>query len=231
MLPMRKFVPSLIALAFVAGCKSKPELHVQASPAKPLPAGWTEAASKDGSVTVGVASGWRFGVDRMGGMGDLQGMGIGEGDQGNAGVQQFAQQMEQQSAAEEKQKLDELDAKGIVIHIINGGKPVFDETRTRYIVQRYEADSNWDFDGAAEKERSVYAFKPARQDLNLSIGKVAKLSASEELRNGSTRHRISYLAIDGKKLYVLRFVTQESKEVISSIADQVAETWRIKPSK
>lgn len=231
MLPMYKVVLPVLALALVAGCKPKPELHVTAGPAKPLPAGWTDATSKDGMVSLGVPSGWRFGVDRMGGMPDLQNMGIGEGDQANAGVQQFTQQMQQQGAAEEKQKLDELDAKGIVIHVINGSKPIFDEARTKYIVQRYDGDSNWDFDGAAEKERSVYAFKPARQDLNLSIGKVAKLSASEELRNGSTKHRISYLAIDGKKLYVLRFVTQESKEAISSIADQVAETWRIKPSK
>ncbi|MGV3617666.1 MAG: hypothetical protein ACO1SV_20260 [Fimbriimonas sp.] len=228
---MRKLVLPVALLLVAAGCKSKPELHVQRAPVKPLPAGWSEAASKDGVVSLGVPSGWRFGVDRIFAMGDLQGMGIGEGDQTNNAVQQMTQQLQSQGNEEEKKKLDELFAKGIVIHVINGSKPIADEGRTKFIVHRYDGDGNWDFDAAADKERGAYAHKPQRQDVQLPIGKAVKLSASEELRNGSVRHRISYLAIEGKSLYVLRFATEEGKDTIASIADAVAETWRIRPSK
>jgi hypothetical protein len=228
---MRKSVLLLVVLATAIGCAPKPALHVNAGPVLPSPAGWSSATSKDGVVTVGVPGGWRFGVDRLGGMADLQNMGLGEGDMGNANVQQLGQQMEAQGAAEEKQQLDALYEKGIIVHVINGSKPIFDETRTKFTVQRYENKTNWSYDEAAEQERKQYAHKPTRQDVTLPIGKVVKLSASEELRNGSTKHRISYLAVDGKTLFVLRFVTQEGKDVIQSIADPVAETWRIKPAK
>lgn len=232
MLPMRRFVLPLTVLALAAaGCQPKPALHVKQALTTPLPTGWTDAVSKDGVVTVGVPSGWRFGVDRTTTVADLQGMGLGESEMNNPDVQQITQQIESQGSAEEQQKLEELYAKGIVVHVINGSKPIVDETRTKFTVQRYEDSSNWTLEDAAEKERKVYAFKPARQDVELPIGKVVKLSASEELRNGSTKHRISYLAVDGKTLYVLRFVTQEAKDSIQSIADPVAQTWRIKPAK
>ena len=229
MVPMRPRLLPIVLLLALAGCKSKPELHPQQPVAKPLPQGWAEASSKDNAVSIGTPSGWRNGVDKM--AIDLQGMGIGEGDHANPGVQQFAQQMDAQGQAEEKQRLDEMFEKGVLLHVISTGKPVFDETRTRYIVQRYEDGGNWDFDQAAEFERKQYAFKPKRQDVTLPIGKAVKLFASEEMRNGSIMNRISFLAIDGKKLYVLRFLTQEDKSVIESIADGVAQTWRIRPSK
>jgi hypothetical protein len=232
MLPMRNFILPLALLAAASGCqRPMPALHVTSAPVKMLPAGWTEAASPDGVVKVGVPSGWRHGVDRLGGMMDLQNFGLTEGDMANPDVQRITQQTEAQGAAEEKQKLEELFQKGIVLHVINGSKPIADEARTRFVVQRYERSSNWSLDDAAEEERKQYGHKPNRQDVALPIGKAVKLSLSEELRNGSTRHRISYLAADGKKLYVLRFVTEEAKDAIQSIADPVAETWRIQPSK
>jgi hypothetical protein len=226
----KSFFPIALILLF-AGCKAKPEIHVLKAPAKPLPVGWTEAVSKDGVVSVGLPGGWRNGVDKPSTIAGLSDMGLSETDQANPAIQQMQRETAAQDAEDERREMERLDQKGIVIHAINGSKPVFDEARTRFIVQRYQGDVNWEFEQAADYERHQYAFKPKRQDLTLPIGKALKLFACEELRNGSTRHRISYLAIDGKKLYVLRFMTEESAEAIASIADQVAQTWRIRPSK
>lgn len=233
MLPMRKFVLPLAALALVSGCqRPKPALHVANAPAQMLPAGWADAASQDGAVKVSVPSGWRFGVDRLGGgLADLGNFGLSESDMANPDIQRITQQAETQGAAEEKQQLEELFKKGIIVHVINGSKPIVGEARTRFVVQRYEQSSNWSLDEATEAERKQYGHKPTRQDVTLPIGKAVKLFGSDELRNGSTRHRVSYLAADGKKLYVLRFVTEEGKDVIQSIADAVAQTWRIQPAK
>ena len=40
--------------------------------------------------------------------------------------------------------------------------------------------------------------------------------------------RVSFVALDGQTIYSFRFITEESPETILSIADQVAQTWRIK---
>ncbi len=223
---MRKAL-GISVMLFLVGCKSNPPIHVQNPPVKALPSGWTQASSKDGLVSAGVPGGWRFGVDRM--TSDFGSGTLGDDASQNPQLQQLTQQMDNMGKEAEQERLNELYEKGILLHVINGSKPIFDEARTKFVVRRQKGSSNWTFDQAAELERGEYAHKPNRKDVNLPIGRAVKLWLSEDLRNGSTIHRISYLAIEGKDLYVLRFVTQEPKETIESVADQVAQTWRIKP--
>lgn len=224
---MRRTALSLLLLLSVVACAPKPALHVtKAGPAK-LISGWSEATSDDSKVRVGVVPGWRHGIDRVSGDSIAGSM----DSSADPAAQQFANQLDQQmqamDAEREKQALDKMAEKGILLHIINGGRPVFDETRTRYVVQRFHQDANWNWDDAVEKERHEYGHMPKREEVTLPIGKAVKLSSSDELRNGSTIHRISYLAIEGNDLYVLRFATEEPKETIASIAKDVAESWRI----
>jgi hypothetical protein len=46
-----------------------------------------------------------------------------------------------------------------------------------------------------------------------------------------TLHQISYVVVDGGDTYTLRFVTEEASEAIQGIADSVAGSLRIIPSK
>jgi hypothetical protein len=229
---MCKLALAFVAVSIIAGCAMmKPALHVTAAPSKPLATGWSQAESKDGEVSVGVPNGWRFGADRtLQSLGGLQNMGLSDGDMNNPQVQQLAQELQKNGDEEEKQELERLYQKGIVIHVINGSRPIADEMRTKYVVHRYDLNGNWDWDSAADFERKQYAFKPDRKEVKLPIGKALRLEKSEELRNGSMRHRISFLAIEGSRLYVLRFVTQESRETIATIADEVAKTLRVQPA-
>lgn len=202
-----------------------------------LPSGWSQLESRDGDTWIGVAPGWydRF-TEKLPGS-DLSSGGLDSGNptggSGNseldAQLQQLNQTLMDRMHENVQQKKEELYAKGILFEAYNSGRPVFDEVRTHYLVQRKTGNGNWTWETAENEERKAYAFKPKKQDMELPIGKVLKLSASEELRNGSTVHRISYLAIEGPKLYILRFVTEQSPETISSVSDSVAQTWRIKP--
>jgi hypothetical protein len=144
-------------------------------------------------------------------------------------LQQFSAEMEKQDREMEQKELERLEKKGVVVQAINSSKPVFDEARTRFYVLRKHVDGNPGWAEATDMERRHYAFPPTPVEVKLPIGKSYRLSADDTLRNGSIRHEISYLAIEGSDIYVLRFITQEDASVIKTIADSVAQTWRVRP--
>jgi hypothetical protein len=167
----------------------------------------------------------------MGGF-DLGGM-MESGEQ-----QQLPQELQQMSAdfqnsaneAEIKQ-LEDLAKKGVLIHVIaEGAKPIPGEARTRFYVKKTTEGGPMSLVDAAEKERGQYAFKPKYDTIQLPIGEAIRCKQSNGLRDGGTLHQISYVVVDGNDMYSLRFVTQEAAQTIESIAEQVAQSWRIKPS-
>lgn len=228
----------LIFASVVTGCASGPALHVRKVASGPLPAGWVAMTSKDGDTSVGVPGGWfdRFSPEGIRAMMGTPDMGTGEmpasnDPQLNEVMQNLSKSLENDAKEKLRQIRERQYAKGILLQAYNTSRGVFDEIHTQYVVQRMEGSGNWSWESAAECERGHYAYKPKRQEVQLPIGKGLKLSADETLRNGSTIHRISYLAIEGKRLYTLRFQTEEAKNAIDQYADAVAQTWRINPVK
>lgn len=219
-----------VAAAMAVGCKKGPVMHVTQAPAAKLPAGWETAKSRDGSVSIGVPGGWRYGADRtLDILGDVGSSTESQGDLNNPERQKLMEGMRQDDAAEERKTLERMEKKGIVVNVINGSKPIPGEARTRFYVLRTHSESPVDWLAAADKERRHYAFPPKPQEVDLPIGKAWRLSATDTLRDGGTLHQISYVVAEGGDTYTLRFVTEEGQDTIKSIADDVAKSWRVTP--
>lgn len=223
----------------VIGCHRGPELHVIAAPPATLEGGWNSAASADNTVTVGIPPGWKSGVDTPGsGMADLvakMGAPNTDGQQPtdpafNSQVQSIANEMDQKDKEAEAKALAELAKKGVIINAINSSRPTPGEERTRFYVKAIHGSSTISKDDAIATEKLHYAFPPKPTQVKLPIGTAQKFTADDSLRDGMTLHQISYVVIDGSSLYSLRFVTEEDVTSIQSIAEQVANTWRIRPA-
>jgi len=204
-----------------------------------LPGSWTRGESNDHTVSLGIPGGWRQGVDKLSDGLDLSGLGGSSMDSaapgGNVDASQLGQdianmdaQMRKESAEKEKAELEKLEKAGVIVHVINGSKQLPGEARTRFYVRRFRKDSNVTWDDAMATEAKEYSHAQKPTEVRLPIGKALRYSGDDELRDGGVVHRISYVVVDGTNAYCLRFITEESGEVISSIADQVAQTWRIK---
>ncbi|AIE86248.1 hypothetical protein OP10G_2880 [Fimbriimonas ginsengisoli Gsoil 348] len=202
-----------------------------------LSGGWTPGQSRDGSVTLAVAPGWRVGVDKADNL--LSALGSAGGDSSSdpngsalsADLQRMAADSDRRSQEMEQKELASLEKRGIVIQVINGSRPTIGEDRTKYYVVRHHLSGNVGWAEATDAERRHYAYPPKPEEVKLPIGKAYRFFADDKLRDGSDRHQISYVVIDGEYTYTLRFLTQEDAQTISSIADPVAQSWRIHPTK
>ncbi len=226
---------ALIFLAAVAviGCGDGPALTVKKVPFS-LPAGFTEGASDDKVVQLAIPSGWRQGVDRLSGsmgMGDLSGLAGGtmpsDPDAAKA-IQQMSADIDKAESEGEKKELAKLKEKGIIIHCITvGARPTIGETRTRFVVHKETKGSNWNWDDAHQLEAGAYLHKPVAKEVDLPIGKAHRMEETKTLVDGGVYTIISYVIPNGKDLYSLRFITQESASVIQQIEKQVADSIRI----
>lgn len=232
-------IPCLIAGIIVVGCKKVEESHVTVVAPVQLDAGWAFTESRDHVVTLAVPPGWRSGADTF--AGNLSDLASSIGNSSSQAqtpsdpnmstdMQNLAQKVDQQNQQAEQKALDDLLKKGIVINVVNGSKPIPGEERTRFFVKKTHSDSAVSLQEAIENERSHYAFKPKPSEVALPIGKAAKMSADDNLKDGATLHQISYVIVDAGDTYVLRFVTEEDLQAIQSIAGVVANSLRIKPS-
>jgi len=224
----------------LVGCHRGPELHVTAAAPAALDGGWTTASSSDNAVSVGIPPGWKAGVDTPGsGLADMASKLGGSSADGqppadpafNAQMQDMARQMDEKDKEAEAKALAGLAKKVIVINAINGSKPTPGEDRTHFYVKVSHGSGSISKDQAIDTEKNHYAYPPKPTEVKLPIGMALKFSADDALRDGMTLHQISYVVIDGSDYYALRFVTEEDVSAIQQIADQVANTLRIKPSK
>ena len=196
------------------------------------------ADDPEDGVSVGVASGWRQGVDLMMDPKEMaQAAGV---DSSNAGavdpnnpLQKLTSDLEQQSKQDEMQQLAGLRAKGVAIQVLDGSKQTIGELRTRYRVIVIDHGGNYDLEKATADEMDALRGDGASdpQKITLPIGPAVKIVAERKTIGGDTEDRISYVVVDGKKSYHLRFQCTNNPSAIQSIADDVAKTWRITPSK
>lgn len=204
------------------GCNRHQNPEVKLIDAPPsVPAGWTVAHSLDGKVSVGVPGGWRVGVDRaMNGLADLTG--------GDSQVQRMAESIERQDKAQEEKELAALRAKGVLLNVIDGSKPIPGEARTHYRVIVSHADWNLSLDEAFEVEKKNYFENVKPRPIKLPIGDAYVTDETRNLRDGGVLTTISYLVVDGHDTYTLRFVTESDGGALKQVAAQVAPTLRVK---
>jgi hypothetical protein len=222
---------SIVALAVVAlgistGCKKGPVLHVKDPGIVKLPSGWKLAESPDKTVSIGVAPGWGKGMADSLSVADLTGMAGGELPTHVAQEQERAldEQYNEEVAAAEKKD-------GIIISVVDRQtRPIPGEQRTRYVVKRREMDAGVTLEQAADAVKTDLAGKEAPKKVTLPIGPAIRYDAAANQRDGSTVTKIMYVVVDGANAYTVTFTTQGAPTAISSIAEPVMQTLRIKPS-
>ena len=236
-----KKIGFLAAILVACACNrhNNPEIRAQNAPLS-LASGWTVAKSDDGVVSIGVAPGWRSGVDKM--MADLNlgaptdAGGAPASDASNdpkaAELQQMISKLDAQSSQMEKQneqkQLAKLKEQGIVIQVLDGGPRTFDEARTRYVVKVGHFDYNPTLAETAEVEKKRFFAAVTPTPVKLPIGDALKMEETRELRNGSMLTIISYLVVNGHDMYSIQFTTEGPADTIKNLADPVAQTLRIK---
>jgi hypothetical protein len=229
-----RFPAGLAALCLLTGC-SHPAVHVTQAPAPNLTGGWQTANDAEDGVSIGVAPGWREGADTV--MSPM-GMAAGVADQTSGQdpsnpAAQLQNQLQADDKAQEQKALADLKAKGVIIQVIDGSRPTIGEERTRYYIKKVDHGGNCSLDQAAADEQEHlrgYGADPP-QTVTLPIGKALKFTADSKTRGGDESTHVSYVIVDGKNAYHLRFVSTNNPQAIQSIADQVAQTLRIAPSK
>lgn len=220
------------------GHKSGPPLVNAAPPV--LPTGWTLASDPESGAMIGIPGGWRKGVPRsqdpnsiIGSMGSPEGMTSAEGASSPEGgmpaeLQNMADQSRKEDDAMEQKTLQRLREKeGIVLHCVDGSKPIVAEEPTRIYVKKIPNAGYATLNVAAEAEQAAGHRSMKGTMVDLPVGKAWRLVAQGQNRIGDLECHVSYVFVDGDDAYVLRFASTNAPEAIMSIEGEVAKTFRV----
>jgi hypothetical protein len=212
---------------------------VKKAPDPVLSAGWKLVKDDETGVQIGVPSGWQVGMDSPASLTGLaNSLGNASPDQTSpdlssvpqdSALQQLQTQMAADSAKQEKEALEKLRAKGIILHVIDGSKPTVGEERTKYTVQKLDKGHNVSLEEARDEEVEYFkgwGANPAKL-VNLPIGPAYRIDADYKTRGGDEVERVSYVVVDGTNSYFLRFVSTNNPQAVLSVEKDVADSWRI----
>ena len=220
---------SLILLATMVafGCEPK-ALQLKAAGEPQLPAGWTMANDGESGVSIAIAQGWRVGIPRnevsIPGMDSMGGEGVGANE--SAILKEFSQQENKQ----EQEALERLREKGIVLNLVDNSRPLPGELYTRYQVEVREAPRNLTLEDAVAYERGKMTGEDAGAAVELAVGKAWPLIADGKNRIGDQETHISYVLVDRKKQFTIRFIATNNSTAVSQIEAAVADSFRYKPN-
>lgn len=229
---MRKVGFALFLLVAAMGCKKGPVVVVADPGPYQAPQGATIAKSSDGLVSVLVPSDWKRGGPGsmvMPSFGEMVG-GMGSESMGGNGMENLAQQMQQDEAAADAQTAAELEKKGILIWVNNSSRPIPGEERTSYRIKRTDDGPKSLEDAATAAKDGIMGEGPI-QYVDLPIGKVARMEAKVTKVDGGELYQIVYVIVNGDHIYNVRFTTQEAPTTIQQIEKEVMESLRITPAK
>ena len=231
---MRRELLSLFALSFLGGCSNSGGIQVQ-NVGFVLPQGWVKATSDDKTVSLAVPPGFRYGANNMfGTVNPFESMGSTNDPSAptmtadeKKSMEQIGKTLSEGVKEDELKNLDKLAKKGIILNCISTGKPVIGEELTRFYVKLKSQNNNWTWIDADASEQDCFLQKQKSVEVKLPIGLAHRMQATWQLTDGSNYTQISYLVPKGSNLYVLRFITVESPEVITRNEKAVADSLRI----
>ncbi len=213
----------------LAGCNSTPAVHFTAAPLPAPTSSWVTVADEEDGITVNAPGGWKRLKDAS--SSDVPGMAPDEG-QNNPQVQGLMNDMakfDQKIGAEEEANLRK---KNVIFTVVDtSAKPIIGEERTRFYIHKKTRDGNATLDDAAADEKEFLTNESAAKDIDLPIGKAKEFHAEVTTKGGDKVNRVSYVMVDGKDSYALRFVSTNNPQGVESIAAEVAKSLRIRPGK
>lgn len=224
-------VKRLALLAFVlVGCKHAvaPSLKKAAPAPAPLAAGWTAASDPATGVSIALPPGWRVGVPRTLDVGSLMGGDTTNPNPMDPEIQKMAARMQQEDAEAERKTLATMREKeGIVLHCVDGSRPVPAEEPTRiYIKKIADASLATSADAAVAEKQDTHR-EAKVETVNLPVGKATRLLSKGQNRIGDQECHVSYIFLDGPDMYVLRFASTNAPDTILSVEKEVAKSFRI----
>ncbi len=231
---MRRSAIFLILCAAAVGCKSGPVLHVKAVP-QSVPNGWQAIEEKQQGMSIGLPAGWKPGTGMAVDLGSALGMGadsMGQLDPNNP-LSQMHTSMDEGINANEAKEAERLAKKGIYLSATDGSKSTIGETRTSFDVKRVNHDGPYSTaDAVADELDAMRGFGPNDPKVvTLPIGSATRIDAEATTRGGDKLTHIHFVIVDGKSVYSLRFRSTNNPQAIQSVAQDVATTLRIVPSK
>lgn len=215
-----KILPFLAFVAIVlAGCKSNPAIALKDAPIGTIQPGWTKIENAEQGMSLYAPPGWKVGAATSM---DLPSMGgMGEGDSSA-----FLAKMQEEQDKADAEAAKELESKGVYISVINkGSKAIPGEERTRFTVKRVDEGGNVAMDEVTDMVKKYTGEAAA---VTLPIGAAMRGTSSVTLKDGGVVTKVAYGIPDGKSIYMMEFITEESPEVIMGIEKQVAESFRAK---
>ena len=200
-----------------------------------LPQGWTKAETDDKELAFAVPSGWRQGANTFGGTGNpLEGLIPNDSSapplnpDEKKTLDDLNNSFSRMAKEDELKNLDDLRKKGILLQAVLMGKPIVGEELTRFYIKKKSQSSNWTWADTDASEQDCFAAKQKATEVKLPIGLAHRMQATWQLSNGSNYTQISYLIPRDSDLFILRFITEEPAETLTSIESTVAQSVRIK---
>ncbi len=197
-----------------------------------LPQGWTKAENEE--VAFAVPTGWRKGANSLFGTTNPFEGGVPNDPSAppmTAEEKKMAEDLgktfSEMDKESELENMEKLKKKGIILQALSTGKPTIGEELTRYYVKKKSQNSNWTWSDVDASEQDCFLNKQKATEVKLPIGLAHRMQATWQLADGANYTQISYLVPKGSDLYVLRFITVEPPETITSIEKEVAQTLRI----
>ena len=139
----------------------------------------------------------------------------------------MVKQSEAEAKKEEQAALDKYKAEGIILHCVNSSRPTPGEKPTTFYLKKQSQGGNWTWEDAEKSEVGQFKNKPKATKLTLPTGQALRFQDTWQLIDGANYTQVSYVIPNGKDLYTLRFITEESAETVTGIDKQVAESLRI----
>lgn len=139
----------------------------------------------------------------------------------------FVESMDRAAKEDEMKNLDELKKKGIILQCITTGKGTIGEEITRFYVKKKTNNSNWTWPEIDASEQDCFKNKQKATAVKLPIATAHRMQDSWQMADGANYTQISYLVPRGRDLFVLRFITVEAPEAITTYEKTVAESLRI----
>ena len=223
----------LIALVLVGcGTPSAPPLAAVA-PAQ-LPGGYLLQNAEKYGISIGIPGGWKVASnDYQDPRQMLSGMSVDMGAGGSSGspADKMMKEMDDEAKKKEAAALAELEARGIIIHVMDVGmKGVLYETPTHFSVT-ISPNVSATLEGAAEAVREHVPGEEKPVPIKLPAGPAMVIHADKKMRDGGDVVTSKYILQDGKTTIVVAFVTEADPSTIKSIEKPVMDTLRIVPGK
>lgn len=217
-------------LSILFGCSKVENPSMKVLPPAKLDAGWKYYTVSAEGYSVAAPGGWTDDPNAYMGVGmEMEGMPQIPAEQLGPGMKSLAEETEKNNKEEARQLDEEYQKAGISLVLWDKQvRPIPGEERTRFYVKARDANGSL-ADEAKEMKQGLSDGKTTveQKHVELPIGPAEAFMANTQNQGGDTVTNIVYVMVSGAKAYIVRFISTNSPERITTISNPVMQTFRI----